>query len=128
MRQVAILDDDPSMRCALARLLKMEGMVVSTYAESGQLFEALAREYPDCLILDLQMPKMSGVDVLKHLNRIGVRLPVIILTASDNAGSGEACLKMGAAVYLRKPVDADRLIQAIEGIAKARPVPLRAVF
>src|SRR5260370_1216409 len=111
--RVAVLDDDPSVRRALARLLKTEGMVVDPYATSDQLFDALALESPDCLILDLQMPKMSGLDVLNHLGQLGVGVPTIILTAYDDARSREACLNAGAVDYLRKPLTAERLIQAI---------------
>ena len=126
MTHVAILDDDPSIRTALARLLKAEGMVVGSYATSDQFFGTLALERPDCLLLDLQMPGMTGINVLDRLGQLGVRIPTIILTAHDAAGSREACLNAGAAEYLRKPVDADRLIQAIEIVSAALPSAKRA--
>jgi len=114
---VVILDDDVSVRRALARLLKTEGMVVTATATSDQLFDALTQETPDCLILDLQMPGgMSGLDVLKRLEQLGVRIPTIILTAHGAAGTREACLNAGAAEFLRKPVDADLLIETIQNI------------
>jgi DNA-binding response OmpR family regulator len=113
---IAILDDDPSIRSALARLLKEKGMVVNPYATGGQLFEALALEQPDCLILDLQMPEMSGLDVLNRLRQQGFCIPTIILTAHEEAGSRETCLSAGAAEYLHKPLNADLLTQTIEGV------------
>jgi FixJ family two-component response regulator len=110
---VALLDDDPSFRSALARLLKAEGMVVSPHATGDQLFAALALEHPDCLILDLQMPRISGLDVLNQLRESGVRIPTIILTAQREAESLEACLNAGAIACLHKPVNADVLLQTI---------------
>ena len=84
---VAILDDDPSCRTALTRFLKAQGMVVDTYATGGQFFDALALERQDCLLLDFEMPAMSGVDVLKHLGRLKIRIPTIILSAHDDVGA-----------------------------------------
>jgi FixJ family two-component response regulator len=123
---IAILDDDPFFRRALARVLKLEGMVVDSYATSGQFFDALALERPDCLLLDFEMPLMSGVDVLKRLDRLSIRVPTIIVTARDDAGTREACRNAGAIEYLHKPVIVDRLMQVIEGIRKPQPVALRA--
>jgi CheY-like chemotaxis protein len=113
---VAVLDDDPSMRGALVRLLKAEGMVVSPHATGALLFESLAFEKPDCLILDLQMPNMSGLDVLNRLRQLALSIPTVILTAHEEAGPREACLNAGAAEYLHKPLNPTLLIQAIERI------------
>ena len=79
MTHVAILDDDPSIRTALGRLLKAEGMVVGSYATSDQFFGTLALERPDCLLLDLQMPGMTGINVLDRLGQLGVRIPTSFL-------------------------------------------------
>src|SRR3954468_11804546 len=111
--RVAVLDDDSSVRRALARLLKTEGMLVGSYATSDELFDALALETPDFLILDLQMPKMDGLDVLRHLRRLALCVPTIILTAHEEAGSREACLREGAVEYLRKPLNAELLLRTI---------------
>jgi FixJ family two-component response regulator len=118
---VALLDDDPSIRRALARLLEGEGMVVNSYATSDELFGALAAGSPDCLILDLQMPKTNGIDVLRQLERLGIRIPTVVLTAHEEAGSREACLNAGAAEFLRKPPDVGRLLQAIARVSGMRP-------
>lgn len=114
--QVAILDDDPSIRAALGRLLKAAGMVAHPHATSDQLFEAIAGQRPDCLLLDLQMPGMSGLDVLKYLGQRQIRIPTIIITGHDEVASRSACLDAGAVAYLSKPLDADQLIQTIEKV------------
>jgi FixJ family two-component response regulator len=112
--RVAVLDDDPSIRSALVRLLKAEGMAVSPYATGEQLFAALGLEHPECLILDFQMPRISGLDVLNRLRQSDVRIPTIILTAHQEAACREACLNAGAVACLHKPVNADALLQAVE--------------
>jgi CheY-like chemotaxis protein len=89
-------------------------MLVSLHATGDELFATLALEHPDCLILDFQMPKMSGLDVLNRLRQSGVRIPTIILTAHIEAESREACLNAGAIACLHKPVNADALLQAIK--------------
>ena len=70
----AILDDDPLARVALVRLLKTTGIVAQDYGTSDELFEAIARKRPDCLLLDLEMPEMSGLDVLKYLDERHIRI------------------------------------------------------
>jgi FixJ family two-component response regulator len=113
-RRVAVLDDDPSIRNAVARVLKAEGMLVSLHATGDELFAALALEYPACLILDFQMPRISGLDVLNHLRQLGLRIPTIILTAHLEVACREACLEAGAIACLHKPVNSDDLLQAIK--------------
>jgi len=122
---VAILDDDPSVRMALGRLLKSAEMVVDTYAESSHFFGSLALKTPDCLLLDFQMPGLSGLDVLKHLGQQSIHLPTIIMTAHDTIGIREACLSAGAIAYLRKPLDADQLIQMIQEVGGVLSNPIR---
>ena len=87
---VAILDDDPTIRTALVRLLKATGMVAHAHATSNELFESAARKCPDCLLLDLEMPEMDGLDVLKCLNQRNFRIPTIIITGHPEKVSQEA--------------------------------------
>ena len=110
---VVIVDDDPSHRRALGRLLKSAGMVVDTYEEGRQFFASLALKIPHCLILDFQMPGLNGLDVLRHLGQRSIRIPAIIVTAHDTKGIREDCLSAGAIAFLCKPVDANHLIQTI---------------
>jgi FixJ family two-component response regulator len=116
---VAILDDDPSVRIALARLLKAAGMTADTYATSDELFEAVASKRPDCLLLDFQMPVMDGLAVLNCLSERHIRIPTIVITGSDEAVYKSACLNAGAIGHLKKPVNAAQLIQMINGIVEA---------
>jgi FixJ family two-component response regulator len=112
-RHIAILDDDHSVRTAISRLLKTAGMDVVSYASSMGLLNSIEAEGFDCVVLDLQMPGMTGMDVLSYLRHANIRTPVVIITAHDEIGSPAACLAAGASAYLRKPLDADELIRAI---------------
>ena len=123
---IAILDDDPSIRTALVRLLKATEMVAQAYATSGELFESVARKCPDCLLLDLQMPEVSGLDVLKTLDEQHIRVPTIVITGSDAVDLRPTCLDAGAIACLKKPLDAEQLIRTIKkvcGLYQPDPVP-----
>lgn len=117
---VAILDDDQSVRTAIGRVLKTSEMTVDSCGTSYELFEAIAGKSPDCLVLDLQMPGMNGLDVMKCLDRKGLRVPTIVISAHDEPGSRENCLCAGATAYLRKPLDADELLKTIDKVVAAR--------
>jgi FixJ family two-component response regulator len=110
---VAIVDDDPSVLKALARLLSVRSFVARTYQSGAQFLDSLAEGPPDCLILDLQMPEMTGLELQQNLNRRGLRIPTIIITAHDEAGMRDRCKSAGAVAYLSKPVQDTLLFDAI---------------
>jgi FixJ family two-component response regulator len=118
---VAVLDDDPSIRRALSRLLAAEELAVDTYGTAGLFLDSLVLKIPDCLLLDFEMPSMNGLDVLKYLNQLRVRISTIVITGEDETASREACLKAGAVAYLRKPLDAEQLIDAIVNVSVSPP-------
>jgi CheY-like chemotaxis protein len=70
-------------------------------------------------VLDLQMPGMSGIEVMSYLNHVGAHMPTVVITAHDEPGSREMCLAAGACAYLRKPLDGDELIRTIESVVEA---------
>jgi FixJ family two-component response regulator len=112
---VAILDDDQSVRTALGRLLNASSMQAEAFATGVELFSSFATKgKPDCLVLDLQMPGMNGLDVLNYLREMDLRVPTVVITAHDEPGAREACIRAGAAMHLRKPLDANTLLAAIE--------------
>jgi len=119
LRRIAVLDDDQSVRTAISRLLKTMGMEVVCHASSLSLLNSFEGKMPDCVVLDLQMPGMTGMDVMHYLEHAKIRVPIVIITAHDELGSPEACLAAGASAYLRKPLDADELIHAIGKAIKA---------
>lgn len=100
---------------ALRRLLASRGFRVDTYERGADLLAALAGSpRPDCLLLDLHMPEMSGFDVLEALQNRQIAMPVIVITGHDGPGMEERSRMLGAISYLKKPVDRDDLLSAIE--------------
>jgi FixJ family two-component response regulator len=117
-RSIAIVDDDPSVLKALARLLGAHSFATKTYLSAPQFLAALPEALPDCLIADLQMPEMTGLELQLTLARRGVQIPTIIITAHDEAGMRERCKSAGAVAYLAKPVNDTSLFAAIDSAAK----------
>jgi len=110
---IAVLDDEPQMCKALYRLLKTHGFDAITYAAGEELLAACALHLPDCVLLDLHMPGITGFDVLDRFAAQRVRPPVIVITGHDQPGIAERVRALGAADYLLKPVDESRLMAAI---------------
>lgn len=110
---VAVLDDEAPMRKALGRLLKIHGFAVESFADGGEFLTAAALHPPDCLLLDLHMPGITGFDVLATLADRPAPPPVVVITAHDEPGTAERALKLGAAAYLLKPLDEDALLEGV---------------
>jgi FixJ family two-component response regulator len=120
-RRIAIVDDDPSLCRALTRLLRLNGFAVDTFTTGEEFLESLAEKIPSCLILDLQMPGLTGFDVLGRLSAASQSIPVVTITGFDSAAARERALGGGAAIYLRKPVGEEVLLEAIERCITAEP-------
>ena len=117
-RLIAIVDDDPSVLKALARLVRTRSFSATTYLSGTQFLDSLAEGLPDCLILDLQMPEMTGLELQHNLTRRGIRIPTIIITAHNEAGMRERCTSAGATAFLSKPVNDTSLFAAIEAASE----------
>jgi FixJ family two-component response regulator len=113
-RSIAIVDDDPSVLKALARLLATRSFATTTYLSAPQFLASLPEGLPDCLIADLQMPEMTGLELQLDLARRGVEIPTIIITAHDEADMRVRCKSAGAIAYLAKPVNDTSLFTAID--------------
>lgn len=119
--KVAVVDDEPSVRKALARLLRAAGYEALVYASGADFLDALGRERFACLILDLQMPGMSGLDVQAGPLFRQAGVPAIIISARDEREARETCMAAGAFAYLAKPVDDRELLAAVQAAsAQAR--------
>ena len=110
---IAVVDDEQPICKALRRLLCAAGFDVETFSSGHAFLDFLATRRPDCLILDLHMPGLSGLEVLRRLHFSGVDLPAIVITAYDEPDTRARCLAAGATGYLRKPVDEAVLRDAI---------------
>jgi FixJ family two-component response regulator len=111
---VAIVDDDNSVRKALRRLMWSVDFKATTFASGREFLAVVAGLEPDCVVLDLQMPDLNGLEVQQELTERGIRLPIIFITAHDEPGARTECLAAGALNYLRKPLDEKLLLDAID--------------
>ena len=114
---IAVVDDDPSVLKALTRLLRIRSFAARTYGSALEFLASLSDSTPDCLIVDLQMPGMTGLELHHYLIGRGVDIPTIIMTAHDEADARQRCEAAGTAGYLLKPIEDTVLLEAI---AKAR--------
>src|SRR5687767_7465933 len=107
---VAVVDDEADVLRALRRLLRAEGFDVLVYASGHEFMKDFGTSEPDCLVLDLHMPEMTGFDVLDALHNLPddpEHPPVIVLTGNDTPTGRARALGGGAHSYLCKPTDAD---------------------
>src|SRR5262245_4588416 len=113
---VAILDDDASTRVALARLLRVHGIDSRGYPSARAFLAALPSAMPYCLIVDVNMPGTTGLDLQRELLKLGAHIPTIVITAVEDESIAEAA-SLGAAAFLTKPLDHDMLIGTINLMA-----------
>jgi FixJ family two-component response regulator len=112
--QIAIVDDDEPVRRAMARLLGAYSFHVQTYPSGRAFLDSLKSGVPACLIVDLQMNDVTGLELLHHLAGTGLRIPTIVATADDEPGIRHRCKLAGAVAFLVKPVMSDPLLKAIK--------------
>jgi FixJ family two-component response regulator len=118
---IAIVDDDDSLRNALLRLFRSAGYPVEAFATAPELLGSLSLGRPDCIILDLQLPGMTGVELLRRLSVLAEPPPVIVITGSDDEQLREQCMALGSKRYFRKPLDCDALLEAARAVAARAP-------
>jgi FixJ family two-component response regulator len=118
---VAVIDDDESVRKALIRLLRSANLAGLAFPSARAFLEAFMGLPIDCIVLDLQMPDMTGLELQRHLrvSHPDLRVPIIIITAHDEPGSRERCIAAGASAYLRKPVESGVLLSVIAKVTAA---------
>lgn len=113
MKRVLIVDDEANMRWALDKALSKVGYEVLT-AENGQAaLESIREDRPDLVLLDLKMPKMDGIEVLRELKTLIPELLVIMMTAHGSTATAIEAMKLGAYDYIMKPFDIDELLLAV---------------
>jgi FixJ family two-component response regulator len=110
---VCVVDDDESVLRALRRVLIATGFHVETFSSAEQFLDSENHDRADCLVLDVHLGGLSGLDLQERLARSGVTTPVILITAYDDARTRERARRAGVIDYLPKPFDDDSLIDAI---------------
>lgn len=108
---IAIVDDDPAVLKALSRLLRSHAFHARTYGSGQDFLAALPDGLPECLIVDLQMPEMNGLELQQHLLRNGMKIPTILITAHADVVLRD---NGGLVASLRKPLQEQALFAAID--------------
>jgi FixJ family two-component response regulator len=111
---VAVVDDEAAVRTALGRLLRLAGYEARAHVSGEVFLDSLAAGQPDCVLLDVHMPAMSGLQVQARLLAGGIRLPVVFITASDDPEVARGALEAGGLRVLCKPFSNCDLLAAIE--------------
>jgi FixJ family two-component response regulator len=110
---VFIVDDDPSIRRSLERLIRSDGYQVEVFVSARQFLERADLKKPDCLVVDVRMPGQSGLDLQQVLETAGSTVPIIFITGHADGPLAEQALRAGAIELLAKPFDGEVLLDAV---------------
>jgi RNA polymerase sigma factor (sigma-70 family) len=111
---IHIVDDDPSFRTAVGRVLTACGYRTAPYASATALLESLPNGEPGCILLDVRMSGVTGPQLQRQLAEVGCRLPIVFVTGHGDVPTSVAAIKAGAEDFLTKPVPKDKLVAAID--------------
>jgi two-component system response regulator MprA len=117
---VAIVDDDPAIRTALGRALRMENYDVELFEDGTSALRAVQLRAPDAIVLDLQLPDIDGLEVCRRIRRAGDATPILMLTARDAVNDRVEGLDVGADDYLVKPFDLAELLARLRALLRRR--------
>ena len=120
---ISIVDDDASVRAATARLLRSMGFSAQTFASAKEFLSSAQLHETACLIADVEMPGMSGVELQDHLIATGHTIPTIFITAFPDERVRDRALNAGAIDFLSKPFDESRLLECVEQALMNRHKP-----
>jgi two-component system response regulator FixJ len=113
-KHIHLVDDEESVRRSTSFMLRTSGFAVDTYPSGVAFLERVADAKPGCILLDVRMPEMDGIEVQAELASRGVKLPVIVLTGHGDVGTAVAAMKGGAVDFLEKPFEREALIEALD--------------
>jgi len=123
---IAIVDDDEPLREALGSVLKAAGFVIDTFASAEAFLDSPRRSNTSCLILDVRLPGMSGIELQRRLLDANCTVPVIFVTAHGDASLRDLVMKAGAAGFLNKPVRSDTLLKEIHAALEKSDIDKRS--
>ena len=118
---VLVVDDDPGIREALDRALRLEGFSVSASADGESALLATEANGPDLMVLDLGLPGISGIEVIRSLRGDGHDLPICVLSARDEVADRVEGLRAGADDYVVKPFELEELVARLQALLRRRP-------
>jgi FixJ family two-component response regulator len=117
---VYIVDDDASVRQGLSRLMRSAGIDSRSYAGAEAFLAEVSNDERACIVLDITMPHMDGLQLGRRLRQAGIALPVIAVSARDDDATRQLAMKLQVRMFLRKPVDDQALIDAISWVVQER--------
>jgi two-component system response regulator FixJ len=110
---VHVIDDDDAVRDSLSFLLKTAGIAAATYESAAAFLNTIGEARPGCVVTDIRMPGISGIELIRRLGETGVRMPVIVITGHGDVPMAVEAMKLGAVDFLEKPFDDDLLLASI---------------
>jgi FixJ family two-component response regulator len=120
MPLVAVIEDDPATQKTLARVLRAGGYEAAIYGSAEEFLSSPPQMLPIGLLLDVHLGGMSGLDLQRRLRQLGSTLPVIIITAFEDARSREQAERFGCVAYLRKPCEAETILTLLRRLSQDR--------
>jgi len=111
---VYIIDDEQDVRDALQMLLKSIGLTVETFASAGDFLDQYQMEWPGCILVDIRMPGMSGIELQKKLNAMGAPIPVIVISGHADVPTAVRVIQEGAVDLLEKPISDQELLDKVQ--------------
>lgn len=111
--RVFVVDDDPGVLRAVERLLRSNGFLVETFASPASFLERLPHDGVACLVLDMRMPGLSGLDVQKAVAARAPEMPTVFLSGASDVHTATTAMRKGALDFLEKPIDASQLVEAV---------------
>lgn len=116
MKKVLVVDDTKNIRMILTKCLELEGYEVITASDGKQALEMFAAHYFDLAFLDIKLPEIRGTEVLKRIRELGIKTPVIIITAYATVKNAVDCTNLGAVAYVQKPFSADKIKSVLKDL------------
>ncbi|HEX4326403.1 MAG TPA: response regulator [Burkholderiales bacterium] len=110
---VLVVDDDDAVRAAIGMLLQASGVAYRAFAGAREFLDAAPWDQAACLVLDVRMPEISGIELLKQLRTRGIALPVIVMTGHGDVPMAVTAMKLGAFDFIEKPFDESHLLELI---------------
>ncbi len=125
---ISVVDDDDSVRRSISRLMKSAGFRAENFASAEDFLSSGRAKDSACLILDVQMPGMDGLQLQRHLGTAGYRIPIIFITGHSDEKKQAQAIQAGAVRFLRKPVNEEDLFDGIRLALKCREDGLKSPY
>jgi FixJ family two-component response regulator len=118
---IAVVDDEAPVRTMLGRVLRLADYRVTAFASGEEFLASLTARLPECAILDVHMPGLSGFEVQSRMRAAHIAVPVLFITASDDLALDRSVLEAGGTCLLRKPFSSDELLDAVGAALRGKP-------